>query len=79
MEKSWNRSGSSSFKQPYSGGANHNHYRKKNDFSGQEYYSKTVKPVVQLPLKKESLQVELIENELLDINFSWLKNGGTNV
>jgi len=81
MEKSWNRIGSSTFtnRQPYSGGANHNHYRKKNDFSGQEYYSKTVKPVVQLALKKDSLQVELIENELIDINFSWLKNGGTHI
>jgi len=77
MEKNWNRSGSGSFKQPYSGGSNH--YRKKNDFSGQEYYSKTVKPVVQLPLKKEGLQVALIENELMDINFSWFKNGGTHV
>ena len=75
MEKNWNRNGS--IRQPYSGGGNH--YRKRNDFSGQDYYSKTVKPVVQLPLKKEGLQVALIENELMDINFSWFKNGGTHV
>jgi hypothetical protein len=72
MEKSWNRNGSNTFRQPYSGGSNH--HRKKNDFSGQEYYIKTVKPVVQHPLKKEGLQVACIENELMDINFSWLKN-----
>ena len=82
-------SGEKMYKQPYSnggGGRNHNqpysgsagsntqnNYRKKNDFSGQEYYSKIVKPVVQ-PLKKESLQVELLEDELMDVNFSWIKN-----
>jgi hypothetical protein len=83
-------SGEKMYKQPYSsggGGRNHNqpysgsggsntqnnNYRKKNDFSGQEYYSKIVKPVVQ-PLKKESLQVALLEDELMDVNFSWIKN-----
>jgi len=77
MERSWNRNGSNTFRQPYSGGSNY--YRKKNDFSGQDYYTKTVKPAVQLPLKKEGLQVALIENELMDTNFSWFKNGGTHV
>lgn len=91
MERNWNRSGGSGvagekmYKQSYSGGQhyqNHNnnqHYRKKNDFSGQEYYSKIAKPVAVQPLKKESLQVALIENELMDVNFSWIKNGGTQV
>ena len=75
------------YKQPYSGGQhnqqhnqphNQHHYRKKNDFSGPEYYSKVAKPVTQ-PLKKESLQVELVEDELMDEKFSWIKNGGIQV
>ena len=76
MERSWNRNGS--IRQPYSGGSNH--YRKKNDFSGQEYYNKIVKPVLAQPVvKKEVIQVILIENELMDNNFSWLKNGGNQI
>ena len=82
-------SGEKLYKQPYSGGQhnqqhnqphNQHHYRKKNDFSGPEFYSKMAKPIVQ-PLKKEGLQVALIEDELMDVNFSWLKNpgGGTQV
>ena len=88
MDRNWNRGGNSStanstdseknYKHSYS--SNHYHYRKKNDFSGQEYYSKTVKPVLTQPVvKKESLQVALIENELMDNNFSWVKNGGTQI
>ena len=89
MDRNWNRSGSSGggggekmYRQPYSGGGQHqqhqqqhNHYRKKNDFSGPEFYSKIAKPIVQ-PLKKESLQVALVEDELMDVNFSWIKNAG---
>jgi hypothetical protein len=75
--------GEKNYKQPYSGGQHHNnthysHYRKKNDFSGPEFYCKAAKPAIQ-PLKKESLQVSLIEDELMDVNFSWIKNGGTQV
>ena len=47
--------GEKNYKQPYSGGQHnnqHNHYRKKNDFSGPEYYCKVAKPVTQL-LKKD--------------------------
>jgi hypothetical protein len=91
MDRNWNRGGAGEkmYRQSYSGGGGHNnhyhqqqqqtqHYRKKNDFSGPEFYSKMAKPIVQ-PLKKECLQVALIEDELMDINFSWLKNigGGT--
>ena len=89
MDRNWNRGGNSStvnstdseknYRQPYTSN-HHYHYRKKNDFSGQEYYSKTVKPVLSQPVvKKESLQVALIENELMDNNFSWVKNGGTQI
>jgi hypothetical protein len=91
MDKNWNRGGVNSgsnngytgeknYRQPYSGGHHNqnNQYRKKNDFSGPEYYSKVAKPVTQ-PLKKESLQVELVEDELMDEKFSWIKNGGTQV
>lgn len=78
MDRNWNRGGTNNgYRQPYSGGQ-HNQYRKKNDFSGPEYYSKVAKPVTQ-PLKKESLQVELVEDELMDEKFSWIKNGGTQV
>jgi len=85
MDRNWNRGGTSGvggekmYKQSYSGGQNQNqnqnqHYRKKNDYSGQEYYNK--KPVSSQPLKKEGLQVALVENELMGSNFSWVKNGG---
>jgi len=76
--------GEKMYRQPYSGGGGgqhqqhqqqHNHYRKKNDFSGPEFYSKNAKPIIQ-PLKKESLQVALVEDELMDVNFSWNKNSG---
>jgi hypothetical protein len=86
MERNWNRGsansgsnngGEKNYKQQYSGG-HHSQYRKKNDFSGPEYYNKVAKPVTQ-PLKKESLQVELVEDELMDEKFSWIKNGGTQV
>jgi hypothetical protein len=71
--------GEKMFRQPYSTG-HHYHYRKKNDFSGQEYYNKIVKPVLAQPVvKKEVIQVILIENELMDNNFSWLKNGGNQI
>ena len=86
MDKNWNRGGGNRvgngekmYKQHYTGGSGHNqnsqnnHYHKKNDFSGQEFYSKTAKQIVQ-PLKKESLQVALFEDELMDVNFSWIKN-----
>jgi hypothetical protein len=87
MDRNWNRGngagggaggagGEKMYKQSYSGGQNYQNYRKKNDYSGQEYYSKIAKPVVQ-PIKKEGLQVALIENELMDVNFSWIKNSGT--
>ena len=74
MDRNWNRGGTTSgaggekmHKQTY--------HRKKNDYSGQEYYNK--KPVLSSqPLKKEGLQVALVENELMDSNFSWLKNVG---
>ncbi len=91
MDRNWNRGGNNSsyssnsggekmFRHPYSGGQhNYNHYRKKNDFSGPEYYSKNAKPISAQPVKKEALQVAMIENELMDLNFSWVKNGGTNV
>ena len=69
------------YNQHYSGGggggggnhSQHNSYRKKNDFSGPDFYSKNAKQTVQ-PLKKESLQVALFEDELMDVNFSWIKN-----
>ncbi len=95
MDRNWNRGGNNSnnnsnsgfsnggekmFRNSYSGGQNnYNNYRKKNDFSGPEYYSKNAKPVSAQPVKKEALQVAMIENELMDLNFSWVKNGGTNV
>jgi len=84
MDRNWNRGNGSNvssgsekiYRQPYSVGQNH--YRKKNDYSGQEYYNKTVKPFVTHPvIKKDILQVSLIENELMDHNFSWLKNVGS--
>ena len=72
--------GEKMFRHSYSGGQNnYNHYRKKNEFSGPEYYSKNAKPVSAQPVKKEALQVALFENELMDLNFSWVKNGGTQV
>jgi hypothetical protein len=86
MDKNWNRGDSSvsgistgrekMFRHPYSGGQN-NHYRKNNDFSGAVYYSKNAKPVLTQAVKKEALQVVLVENELMDSNFSWVKNGGS--
>jgi hypothetical protein len=91
MDRNWNRGGTSGgggekiHKQSYSGGQHYqnqnqnNHYRKKNDYSGQEYYSKMTKTVSSQPLKKEGLQVALIENELMDSNFSWVKNSGISV
>jgi|688.fasta_scaffold1523552_2 hypothetical protein len=91
MDRNWNRGGGTSsssnastggekiYKQSYSSG-NHNHYRKKNDFSGQEFYSKSAKQVsTQSVIKKEGLQVALFENELIDSNFSWVKNGGNQI
>jgi hypothetical protein len=84
MDRNWNRgngSNSSSggekiYRQPYTG--NQHHYRKKNDYSGQEYYNKNVKHVSSHTIvKKESLQIALVENELMDHNFSWLKNVGS--
>jgi hypothetical protein len=89
MDRNWNRGGTTGVggekmhKQTYSGGQHYQnqnqnqnqHYRKKNDYSGQEYYNK--KTVSSQPLKKEGLQVALVENELMDSNFSWLKNSGT--
>jgi len=90
MDRNWNRGGSGGsggfnggekmFRHSYSGGQNNqNHYRKKNDFSGAEYYSKNVKPVLThaQPVKKEALQVAMVENELMGGNFSWVKNGGS--
>ena len=64
------------------GGGSHyhhhsNNYRKKNDYSSQEFYAKTVKQVVQ-PIKKESLQVASVEDELMSANFSWIKNSPLN-
>ena len=84
MDRNWNRGGGNSaggekMYKHYSGGQHYQNYRKKNDFSGQEYYSKIAKPVVVQPQKKEGLQVSLVENELMDVNFSWVKNGGTQV
>jgi len=92
MDRNWNRGGSGGsgasnggekmFRHPYSGGQNnYNHYRKKNDFSGAEYYSKNVKPISAQaqPVKKETLQVAMVENELMGGNFSWVKNGGPHV
>jgi|LakMenEpi03Aug12_release.lakeMendotaPanAssembly.Ray.scaffolds.fasta_scaffold1937465_1 hypothetical protein len=87
MDRNWNRGGGGGggvekfYRQSYSGGGHHSHhnqhqqphYRKKNDFSGPEYYIKTAKPIAQ-SLKKESLQVALFEDELMDVNFSWIKN-----
>ena len=73
MDRNWNRGGASGaggekmHKQTYQ--------RKKNDYNGQEYYNKKPVPSSQ-PLKKEGLQVALVENELMDSNFSWLKNVG---
>lgn len=94
MDRNWNRnggggatgsSGNSSgggekmYRQPYSNGGHHqgNHYRKKNDYSGQDFYSKNAKPIVQ-PVKKESLQVESVEDELMSTTFSWIKNSSIN-
>ena len=80
MDKGWNRLNEKNYRQPSSGGHQQSnqlnpqhYYRKKNDFSGPDYYSKTTKPNAQ-PLKKESLQVVLVEDELKDVNFSWIKN-----
>lgn len=74
-----NSGGEKMYKQPYSSGGHHqgNHYRKKNDYSGQDFYSKNVKPIVQ-PVKKESLQVESVEDELMSTTFSWIKNSSVN-
>lgn len=90
MDRNWNRGSNGNSNTTY---GNRNYYgnstsvekiyrqsyRKKNDFSGQEYYSKIAKPVFTQPVKKEGLQVELIENELMDLNFSWIKNGGSQI
>jgi hypothetical protein len=93
MDRNWNRngfgnnSGSSSsatgekmYKHSYSGNIHHhqaNHYRKKNDYSGQDFYNKNTKPSLQI-IKKESLQVASIEEELNSSNFSWIKNNCIN-
>lgn len=94
MDRNWNRSGSGStttlsnnssekmYRQPYSNsscGHQHqsNHYRKKNDYNSQEFYSKTAKPIVQA-IKKDLLQISLVEDELNSANFSWVKNSGLN-
>ena len=76
---SGNSGGEKMYKQPYSSGGHHqgNHYRKKNDYSGQDFYSKNAKPIVQ-PVKKESLQVALVEDELMATTFSWIKNSSVN-
>jgi hypothetical protein len=89
MDRNWNRGSANgsnngytarekNYRQPHTGGGGQHHYRKKNEFSGPEYYSKVAKPVSQT-VKKESLDIALIEDELLDVNFSWIKNGGTQV
>jgi hypothetical protein len=74
-----NSGGEKMYRQPYSSGGHHqgNHYRKKNDYSGQDFYSKNAKPIVQ-PVKKESLQVALVEDELMATTFSWIKNSSVN-
>jgi hypothetical protein len=87
MDRNWNRngggggntSGEKMYRQPYSSGGHHqgNHYRKKNDYSSQDFYSKNAKPIVQ-PVKKESLQVESVEDELIASTFSWIKNSCVN-
>ena len=87
MDRNWNRNGGGGgnsggekmYRQPYSNGGHHqgNHYRKKNDYSGQDFYSKNAKPIVQ-PVKKESLQVALVEDELMATTFSWIKNSSVN-
>jgi hypothetical protein len=91
MDRNWNRnggggggatgvSGEKMYRQPYSNGHYHhqgNHYRKKNDYSGQDFYSKNSKPIVQ-PVKKESLQVASVEDELNSTTFSWIKNSSLN-
>ena len=71
--------GEQMYRQPYSSGGHHqgNHYRKKNDYNGQDFYSKNAKPIVQ-PVKKESLQVASVEDELMATTFSWIKNSGIN-
>ncbi len=94
MDRNWNRNGGGGsatggggnsgggekmYKQPYSNGGHHqgNHYRKKNDYSGQDFYSKNAKPIIQ-PVKKESLQVASVEDELMATTFSWIKNSSVN-
>ena len=74
-----NSGGEKMYRQPYSSGGHHqgNHYRKKNDYSGQDFYSKNAKPIVQ-PVKKESLQVASVEDELMSTTFSWIKNSSVN-
>jgi hypothetical protein len=76
-----NSGGEKMYRQPYSNanGGHHqgNHYRKKNDYSGQDFYSKNAKPTVQ-PVKKESLQVASVEDELMATTFSWIKNSSVN-
>jgi len=71
--------GEKMYKQPYSNGGHHqgNHYRKKNDYNGQDFYSKNAKPIIQ-PVKKESLQVASVEDELMATTFSWIKNSSVN-
>jgi hypothetical protein len=77
MDRNWNRNSGEGvseklYRQPYSNsGGGHN--RKKNDYNSQEFYCKTIKPAVQ-PLKKESLQVASIVDEIMSANFSWMKN-----
>ena len=71
--------GEKMYRQPYSNGGHHqgNHYRKKNDYNGQDFYSKNAKSIVQ-PVKKESLQVASVEDELMSTTFSWIKNSSVN-
>jgi hypothetical protein len=71
--------GEKMYRQPYSNGGHHqgNHYRKKNDYNGQDFYSKNAKPIIQ-PVKKESLQVASVEDELMATTFSWIKNSSVN-
>lgn len=88
MDRNWNRGGNSGaggekiYRQSYHQN-HHQQYRKKNDYSGQEFYSNTnskiTKPISSQPLKKEGLQVALVENELMDSNFSWIKNVGISI
>jgi hypothetical protein len=86
MDRNWIRSGEKNYKQPLPQSQqpyqqpyqqpHQQHYRKKNDYSGQEFYNhdyKSIKQVAQV-VKKESFNIALHEDELLNTNFSLLKN-----